>query len=461
LVEFADLVVIFVGLLATLGATGGTLDVHAAHSLLDTPMTLENFLLPGTYLILCHVVLTSCGLYGSYRLAPAGRELRDLFVAVSIAVPPLYLLRFRGAEPRVDLVFVLMLWTLTFCGLTAERSILRAVGRTVRRLGRNLRVLAIVGDSGEARATAAALGEHAELGYRVAALIDIGMDSSEAVVERAMAQLDDVLDRHAVDEVLFAWPLDRSQPLLAKLVALCEEQGVTVRLLTNVGVPQRMHTAVDTLAEQPVVTIASGPANVLSLSAKRLIDLVGAGIGLILLAPLMLLVAFVVRLDSPGPVLFKQQRVGLNRRRFWAYKFRTMVVGAEQMQAQLESRNEAEGPVFKIRDDPRITLVGRWLRRTSLDELPQLFNVLRGEMSLVGPRPLPVRDVDRMDVRWHKRRFSVKPGITCLWQIKSREPKFDEWIRADMEYIDNWSLVLDFKILALTVPAVLSRQGAH
>jgi lipopolysaccharide/colanic/teichoic acid biosynthesis glycosyltransferase len=166
-------------------------------------------------------------------------------------------------------------------------------------------------------------------------------------------------------------------------------------------------------------------------------------------------------MDSAGPVIFKQQRVGLNRRRFWAYKFRTMVTDAEQLQATLEQRNEAQGPVFKIRDDPRITRVGRWLRRTSLDELPQLFNVLTGEMSLVGPRPLPIRDVDRMDVRWHKRRFSVKPGITCLWQVEARTPQFDAWIRSDMEYIDNWSLILDLKILARTVPAVLSRQGAH
>jgi lipopolysaccharide/colanic/teichoic acid biosynthesis glycosyltransferase len=160
-------------------------------------------------------------------------------------------------------------------------------------------------------------------------------------------------------------------------------------------------------------------------------------------------------------VLFGQERVGLNRRRFRAYKLRTMVVGAERMQAQLEALNEAQGPVFKIQKDPRITRLGHWLRTTSLDELPQLLNVLKGEMSLVGPRPLPVRDVDRMDVRWHKRRFSVRPGITCLWQIMSREPRFDEWIRADMEYIDNWSLALDFKILAKTVPAVLSRQGAY
>jgi exopolysaccharide biosynthesis polyprenyl glycosylphosphotransferase len=461
LVEITDLAVIFAALLATLAITTDALDARSARDLLHTPITLQNLLPPAAYLIAWHIVLTAGGLYDSYRLAPARREPCDLLLAVSLIVLPLYFLGFLRPGPRVDLVFVLTLGMLTYLGLAAERRILRAAGGIVRRLGRNLRVIAIVGEGATARATAAKLAEHTELGYRVAAILDVEATGGEVEAKAVLARLDAVLDDQAVDEVLFALPLDRSQPLLAQLIAPCEEQGITIRLLANVALPRRAWTAVDTLGEHPVVTIASGPSNALSLGAKRLIDLAGALAGIVIFSPLMLLVALAVRIDSPGPVVFRQQRVGLNRRRFWAYKFRTMVTGAERLQAQLEGRNEAEGPVFKIRDDPRITRAGGWLRRTSLDELPQLFNVLKGEMSLVGPRPLPVRDVDRIDVRWHKRRFSVKPGITCLWQVKSREPKFDEWIRADMEYIDNWSLALDFKILALTVPAVFSRQGAH
>jgi exopolysaccharide biosynthesis polyprenyl glycosylphosphotransferase len=249
--------------------------------------------------------------------------------------------------------------------------------------------------------------------------------------------------------------------LIRPIISLCEEQGITVRVVAHLAVLDLARASLDTLGGQPVITISSGPPDSLRMVVKRLIDLVGSAVGLVLFAPIAVAIAVAIKLDSKGPIFYAQERVGLNRRRFPAYKFRTMVVGADRLQADLEHLNEAEGPVFKIQNDPRVTRIGYWLRRLSLDELPQLVNVLLGDMSLVGPRPLPVRDVNRIDVRWHKRRFSVKPGITCLWQINSREPKFDEWIRSDMEYIDNWSLALDLKILAKTIPAVISGQGAH
>jgi exopolysaccharide biosynthesis polyprenyl glycosylphosphotransferase len=195
---------------------------------------------------------------------------------------------------------------------------------------------------------------------------------------------------------------------------------------------------------------------------KRLIDIVGSAALLLALAPLFAIVTLLIRLDSPGPVLFAQDRVGFNKRRFRILKFRTMVVEADRQQQMLEHLNEAEGPVFKIKHDPRITRVGRFLRRFSIDELPQLVNVLKGDMSLVGPRPLPVRDVERIDVRWHKRRFSIKPGITCLWQVNGRSDiGFNEWVRMDLDYIDKWSLGLDLLILMKTIPAVFRGPGAY
>jgi len=260
--------------------------------------------------------------------------------------------------------------------------------------------------------------------------------------------------------VFLAAPLDGTRPAVAALVRVCQEMGITLRVITHLAPLGNARASFDLLDDQPVLTIASGPPDSLRLVAKRAIDMVVAGAGLVLLAPVLLLVAIAIKLDSRGPIFYAQQRVGRNRRRFAMYKFRSMVVDADARQSELEAANEADGPVFKIERDPRVTRVGRLLRRTSLDELPQLVNVLTGDMSLVGPRPLPLRDVDRMHVRWHQRRFSVKPGITCLWQIQSRQPKFDDWIRADMEYIVNWSLALDLRILALTLPAVISGQGA-
>jgi exopolysaccharide biosynthesis polyprenyl glycosylphosphotransferase len=182
----------------------------------------------------------------------------------------------------------------------------------------------------------------------------------------------------------------------------------------------------------------------------------------VLTLPLMGLIALAIRLTSPGPVLFRQQRSGLHGRPFNMLKFRTMVTNAEQLKQELEALNEMSGPVFKLSNDPRVTRVGRFLRRWSLDELPQLFNVLRGEMSLVGPRPLPVAEVERFDDPADRRRLSVKPGLTCLWQVGGRNEVrcFKDWVRLDLEYIDHWSLWLDLKILARTIPAVLRGTGA-
>jgi lipopolysaccharide/colanic/teichoic acid biosynthesis glycosyltransferase len=194
---------------------------------------------------------------------------------------------------------------------------------------------------------------------------------------------------------------------------------------------------------------------------KRAVDVIGATTALIVLGPLMLVTAAAITLTSDGPVIFSQERYGLNRRRFRMWKFRTMVKDAERLQAPLESRNEVRGPVFKITRDPRVTPLGRWLRRTSIDELPQLFNVIKGDMSLVGPRPLPIRDVLRFTRSSDMRRFSVRPGLTGLWQVSGRSRlDFDQWITLDLRYIDRWSLALDFAILARTLPAVIRGTGA-
>lgn len=194
---------------------------------------------------------------------------------------------------------------------------------------------------------------------------------------------------------------------------------------------------------------------------KRCMDIVGASIGVLILMPVLAVIALAIKLSSEGPVLFRQSRGGLNGKPFTIFKFRTMIVGAEAQEAALRAFNERKGPAFKMKEDPRVTKVGHFLRRTSLDELPQLFNVLRGEMSLVGPRPLPVTQ-EMGYAKWHKRRLDVKPGLTCIWQVTSRDDSdFDNWMRLDIRYVNNLSLLLDLKLLFQTFPAVLSGRGAH
>jgi len=277
-----------------------------------------------------------------------------------------------------------------------------------------------------------------------------------------MEQLNSVIANHAIDEVLVALPMDKYGSLVETIVHECEEQGIIVRVRTGMSRLQIARSSVDELEGVPVMTFQSGPVDSWQLIMKRVIDILGSVALLVALAPLFALVMLLIRLESHGSIFFAQERIGLNKRRFRMLKFRTMVDGADRLQHMLEDLNEADGPVFKIKKDPRITRVGKILRRFSIDEFPQLINVLLGDMSLVGPRPLPVRDVERIDIRWQKRRFSIKPGLTCLWQVSGRSDiGFNEWVRLDLDYIDRWSLGLDLLILLKTIPAVFKGPGAY
>ena len=245
-------------------------------------------------------------------------------------------------------------------------------------------------------------------------------------------------------------------------IRTCELEGVEVWLVADFFKTQICRTSLDDFLGKPVLVFRSTPDASWQSVTKQLIDFCGALTLLIVTIPFFLIIAVLIKLTSPGPIFFRQQRSGLNGRPFMLYKFRTMVTNAEQLKHELAAMNEMSGPVFKVTNDPRVTALGRWLRKFSLDELPQLFNVLRGEMSLVGPRPLPVDEVKRFNDLAHRRRLSVKPGLTCLWQVSGRNnvKDFKDWVRLDLEYIDNWSLWLDFTILCRTVPVVLVGTGA-
>ena len=297
-------------------------------------------------------------------------------------------------------------------------------------------------------------GRWAILGFIDTPNPDVLPDEVRDRILTSLDGLEQFLSTHPVEQVLMALPVKSFYREIEQAIEVCERVGVESCYFPDVfSVARARHDleldgVVSTVRLKLVV-------DDYRMAIKRSLDVLGATLGLLILTPLFVACAVAVKLSGPGPVMFTQPRYGRNRRTFKMYKFRTMILDAEALQDGLESANEASGPVFKIRADPRVTPAGRVMRRLSLDELPQLINVLRGEMSLVGPRPLPVRDVSRFSEPRLMRRFSVKPGLTCLWQIRGRnDVDFEQWIRLDLDYIDNWSLTLDMQILLKTVPAV-------
>jgi exopolysaccharide biosynthesis polyprenyl glycosylphosphotransferase len=365
------------------------------------------------------------------------------------------------------LVVSLFLLGSTFL-LIGSRVVLRAVLSVLRSHGRNARHLLIIGETAKAFDMANRIESRPELGYEIEGFLfeDGGESGHMRKIEARWKVLGPVdglrglLKKGVIDEVMFCLPLKQHFSMACDVVELCNDLGVVVRLvpdLENVGLMARAQ--VEEFDGDQVVTFFR--ENLLfQLFVKRVMDFAGSALLLVVLSPLLLVTALAVKFTSPGPVLFGQERVGMNKRRFRLLKFRSMVVDAEERKKGLAHLNEMDGPAFKIRKDPRVTKVGAVLRKLSIDELPQLINVLKGEMSLVGPRPPLLSEVNLYD--WSDRkRLSVKPGITCLWQVSGRSNlTFEEWMLLDQKYIDNWSVWLDLKILLMTVPVVLLGKGA-
>lgn len=275
----------------------------------------------------------------------------------------------------------------------------------------------------------------------------------------SLGEVHRLLEEHIIDEILFAVSKQQMEKL-EDLFLLCEELGVRTRVLVDFFPHFRSEITLDRLEDLPLLTFSTTPANEYLLFVKRAFDLLLSSVLIVLLAPVFLAIALLIRMTSRGPAIFQQVRCGLAGRRFTFYKFRSMVADAEQDRQYLEHLNEMDGPVFKIKDDPRVTGIGRFLRKTSLDELPQLFNIFKGDMSFVGPRPPLPEEVLRYE-KWQRRRLRMKPGLTCLWILEGRNDlSFSRWMKLDMEYIDHWSLTLDFKIMLRTIPRILTGRGA-
>lgn len=342
---------------------------------------------------------------------------------------------------------------ISFCVVAAREELVALVSRS--KLGRSHdkpRFL-LLGTPEETARMRSEIGSYPEEDMEIVAELNL----SETRIE----QLVQLLHEHSINGVILSAKHAYFEQVEAAIRA-CELEGVEAWLVADFFKTQISRTTFDDFYGQPVMVFRTTPEASWQSALKRPFDFIGATIVLVLGSLVFVVIALLIKLTSPGPVLFRQKRAGLNGRPFTMFKFRTMVVDAEQRKGELASLNEMRGPVFKVTNDPRITPIGKFLRRYSVDELPQFFNVLRGEMSLVGPRPLPVDEVRRFDDFAHRRRLSVKPGLTCLWQVSGRNNvnDFKDWVRLDLEYIDNWSLWLDLKILWRTIPVVLGGAGA-
>ena len=413
-------------------------------------------------------LVTTLWLQGLYRLRTRlsiRREVIDVLVAVLFLAVVVFTTLYLVKLPNVSRLFLLLLFSCQAALTLLSRASIRALFVRLRRRGYNTRYMLIVGANADAEAFADAVEGHVELGLRpighLAGPHDLAPDQARSVRRPILGAVEDIqaiLHGTVVDEVAICLSLvDWS--LVEPITRLCEDEGRVVRIPlaeTTLIIPGGR---IEDFHGMSILSLVYGPDRIIGIAMKRLIDIVGATLALVVLSPFLLLVAALIRLRDGPPVLFRQERVGLHGRPFLVTKFRTMIPGAEAMLTDLEAENEVRGHAFKMTDDPRLSGSGGWLRRTSVDELPQLWNVLRGEMSIVGPRPPLPAEVDGYDI-WHRRRLSMKPGITGLWQVAARrDPDFDRWVRLDLDYIDHWSLWLDVKIVARTIPAMLTQQG--
>lgn len=390
----------------------------------------------------------------------AGRYAR----AVALGVACLIGISFVAKLEFLARSFVLLFAATQLVALVLGRVALMELISVLRRKHVDGHRVVVVGCSERAIEFAQSLRGQIPWNLKVEGYVTVPGEASNAKATPVLAdltKLDELLDTMPVDEVVFVVNPNQTSEALTDALFACDERGVDVLMTLPPAFPSNGRMEISSLSgfDYPLLGLRRTPAGGARLAVKRLLDFCFSFVALVVAAPIMLGIVAAIRLDSPGPILFRQVRVGRSGRRFTMLKFRSMCIDAEAKLEALKARNEMDGPVFKMRRDPRITRVGDFLRRTSLDELPQFFNILLGDMSIVGPRPPLPAEVAKYKP-WHRRRLSVKPGLTGLWQVSGRnEIGFEEWMKLDLRYIDQWSLWLDLKIIARTVPAVLGRSG--
>lgn len=433
-------------------------------NILGLPIHFQIFF--ATYLIAWIYLSSRFQLYTSKRLTKFRYEALDVCkttaICLAIASVPAFFIR----QYPVSRLFLSYLWPLQTGTLILFRFALREMLKYVRRRGYNYRQILIVGRNDRAAKIAQQIEETPDFGLRILGFIDSPNNNNEEGniynfnLIGSLEDLERILREQVVDEVFVTLPIKSFYSDIEKILSLCEQVGVEVKIPTDLFSPSLAKETISRFGDIQVIDLYTSPKMNSQLIAKRVIDVIASSIVLIFLPPLFAVVIILIKTTSKGPIFFKQQRVGYNGRLFTCLKFRTMIENAEILKGTLTASNEMDGPVFKIKDDPRITKVGRFLRKTSIDELPQLINVLVGDMSLVGPRPPVPGEVTQYDLT-DRRRLSMRPGITCIWQVSGRNViSFEKWMELDRQYIDQWSLWLDMKILAKTITAVLRGSGA-
>jgi len=416
-------------------------------------------------IIIWGVLLYFLGMYNSFRIKKIKEILFIVFQAFifGFLVFSSYLYLFKLQYISRFLIIIVFVFAALL--ISAEKVALILFFRSTRRHGYNFRNILIVGTGERARYFIDLLGKHAEWGLKIVGLVDedaakVGEVIDGCKVLGTFKDMPAIIHDNVIDEVMFVVP----RSWLGKIdgmMSVCETEGIKVSIAVDYFNLKFARAKQASVGDFPMLSFESTPDKLWQLFMKRLFDIASSGAGLLLLSPLFAFISLVIKKTSKGPVFFKQERCSLNGRKFTLFKFRTMVEGAEEKLAGLKKHNEMNGPAFKMKDDPRITKMGKFLRKFSLDEFPQLWNVFMGDMSLVGPRPPIPEEVTRYD-NWQRRRLSMRPGITCLWQAGGRNKieDFAEWAKLDLDYIDNWSFWLDIKILFRTVPAVLFARGA-
>ena len=420
-----------------------------------------------TLLITWGVLLYYFGMYDSFRIKHISDVLfiviETTFVGIGFFGSFLFITKIHSIS-RLQIGYSFLLAALF---ISIEKILLIKYFRYQRKKGINIRNFLIVGTGKRAQDFINLINKHAEWGIKAIGLIDDDTSRVSAGTMygyKILGTIDDIpniIHNHVVDEVLFVVPRSWLNKIEKIISYVCEVEGIKVSVAIDLfehHLSKAKYSYLDTL---PLLTFDSTPDELIQLLIKRLFDFFSSIIAILILSPVFLITAMIIKVSSKGPIFFRQQRCSLSGRRFTLYKFRTMVVDAELKLEELLAYNEMQGPVFKMENDPRLTKAGKFLRKFSIDELPQLWNVFRGDMSLVGPRPPLPAEVDKYEP-WQRRRLSMRPGITCLWQARGRNKinDFDEWMELDLEYIDNWSLWFDFKILLKTVPVVLFGIGA-